>query len=167
MWWGIFARLIFFGGGLGSGRLAFGLMRMPITCDLDQKLDRCHWYELLFFRLVLWEQWFLPFLFGRDVDLGGRNLVRFMPLDGSVLISMLSCAPEVVGFGCLVGLFWKRYWFRVFEHCESCKSIAALDLVSWMWMFCWILGCQVYSIGFWPGVTQKQHISWVCLSAFY
>ena len=58
----------------------------------------------------------MPFLFGREVDLRGRNLVRFMlihlPLDDSVLISMLSCAPEVVGFGCLVGLFWKRYWFR-------------------------------------------------------
>jgi hypothetical protein len=52
MWWGIFAMLIFLVGGLVSGRLAFG-MRMPIVCDLDQKLDQCHWYELLFLRLVL------------------------------------------------------------------------------------------------------------------
>jgi hypothetical protein len=52
------------------------------------------------------------FLFWREVDLGGRNFVRFMPvhlpLDGSVLILMLIRAPEVTGFGCPVGLFWKQ-----------------------------------------------------------
>jgi hypothetical protein len=41
MWWGNFPRFGFFGGGLGSGRLAF-TMRMAILRDLDQTMGQCH-----------------------------------------------------------------------------------------------------------------------------
>jgi hypothetical protein len=76
------------------------------------------------------------------------------PLDGSVLIPDAELCS------------WKSWWncfgsdISCVRALEPCKSVGVLlDLVSWMWMFCWILNVRTTQSEFGPKLYRNQQPS--------